>query len=54
MKEVVERGGKAIIPCFAVRQTQEAMLILKDLKYDMSVDGMGKTVNRIYLERPDS
>jgi putative mRNA 3-end processing factor len=53
VKEVVERGGKAIIPCFAVGRTQEAMLILKDLKYDMWVDGMGKTVNRIYLDHPE-
>ena len=49
VKETVEGGGKAIIPCFAVGRTQEVMLILKDLKYDMWVDGMGKTVNRLYL-----
>ena len=29
------------------------MLILKDLKYDMWVDGMGKTVNRMYMEQPE-
>ncbi|HSV42613.1 MAG TPA: MBL fold metallo-hydrolase [Methanomassiliicoccales archaeon] len=52
VKEVVERGGKAIIPCFAVGRTQEVMLILKHLKYDMWVDGMGKTVNRIYMDSP--
>jgi putative mRNA 3-end processing factor len=53
VKETVEGGGKAIIPCFAVGRTQEVMLILKDLKYDMWVDGMGKTVNRLYLEQPE-
>ena len=53
VKETVEGGGKAIIPCFAVGRTQEVMLILRDLKYDMWVDGMGKTVNRLYLEQPE-
>ncbi|QLH75110.1 MAG: MBL fold metallo-hydrolase [Methanomassiliicoccales archaeon] len=53
VKEVVERGGKAIIPCFAVGRTQEVMLMLKNLKYDMWVDGMGKTVNRMYLDMPE-
>ncbi len=53
VRETVEGGGKAIIPCFAVGRTQEVMLILKDLKYDMWVDGMGKTVNRLYLEQPE-
>jgi len=52
VKEVVDRGGKVIIPCFAVGRTQEVMLILKDLKLDMWVDGMGKTINRLYLEHP--
>jgi putative mRNA 3-end processing factor len=53
VKEVVEGGGKAILPCFAVGRTQEIMLILKDLKYNMWVDGMGKTISRYYLDRPE-
>jgi len=53
VKDVVEGGGKAIIPCFAVGRTQEVMLLLKNLKYDMWVDGMGKTVNRMYLDMPE-
>ncbi len=53
VKEVVERGGRAILPCFAVGRTQEVMLILKDLKYNMWVDGMGKTISRYYLDRPE-
>lgn len=53
VKEVVERGGRAILPCFAVGRTQEVMLILKDLKYNMWVDGMGKTISRLYLDRPE-
>ncbi|OPX60722.1 MAG: Beta-Casp domain protein [Methanomassiliicoccales archaeon PtaB.Bin134] len=53
VREVVERGGTAIIPCFAVGRMQEVMLILKDLPYDMWVDGMGKTVNGYYTDHPD-
>ena len=53
VKEVVGRGGKVIVPCFAVGRTQEVMLILKDMKLDMWVDGMGKTVNRLYLDYPE-
>ena len=53
VREVVERGGTAIIPCFAVGRMQEVMLILKDLNYDMWVDGMGKVVNGMYLDYPN-
>ena len=53
VKSVVEGGGKAILPCFAVGRTQEIMLILKDLKYNMWVDGMGKAISRLYLDRPE-
>jgi len=53
VREVVERGGKAILPCFAVGRTQEVMMILKDLKYRMYVDGMGKGIGRMYSERPE-
>ena len=49
----MERGGTAIIPCFAVGRMQEVMLILKDLPYDMWVDGMGKTVNSMYTDHPE-
>lgn len=53
VKEVVERGGRVVVACFAVGRTQEVMLLLKDLRYDMWVDGMGKTVTNLLLEHPD-
>jgi putative mRNA 3-end processing factor len=53
VREVVERGGKAIVPCFAVGRTQEVMLLLKEQQYSMWVDGMGKSVNRYYLDLPE-
>ncbi|MEM3058480.1 MAG: MBL fold metallo-hydrolase [Methanomassiliicoccales archaeon] len=53
ISEVVNRGGKAILPCFAVGRTQEVMLILRNESYDMWVDGMGKTITRLYLDQPE-
>jgi putative mRNA 3-end processing factor len=50
VEEVVSRGGKVIIPAFAIGRTQEVMLILKNSKYRIYVDGMGKRVTNIYLE----
>jgi len=52
IEEVTNRGGTAVIPSFAVGRTQELMLLLKDSKYDFWLDGMGKTVNKIYLRYP--
>ena len=53
VRQVVERGGTCIIPCFAVGRTQEIMLLLKDLGYEMWVDGMGRTVMRMFLDYPE-
>ena len=50
IEEVVSRGGKVILPAFAVGRTQELMLILRGTGYDVRVDGMGKTVTKIYLQ----
>jgi len=52
VREVVERGGRAIVPSFAVGRTQEMLLLLKDSKLDFWLDGMGKSVNKIYLQNP--
>ena len=51
--EIVAGGGKVLIPAFAVGRTQEVLLMLKDLDLNIWLDGMGKTVSRIYSkERP--
>ncbi len=49
IREVIERGGKVLIPCFAVGRTQEIMVLLKNLGYDMWVDGMGRKVTNLFL-----
>ncbi|AGI47203.1 putative exonuclease of the beta-lactamase fold involved in RNA processing [Thermoplasmatales archaeon BRNA1] len=51
--EVIDRGGIVIIPCFAVGRTQEIMLLLKNLGYDMYVDGMGRSVTNLFLDYPE-
>ncbi len=50
--EVTQRGGTVIIPSFAVGRTQEILLLLKDSKFEFWLDGMGRTVNKIFLRYP--
>lgn len=47
--EVVNRGGTAIIPTFAVARSQEILLVLKNTDYDIWFDGMGKKISKLYL-----
>jgi putative mRNA 3-end processing factor len=51
--EVVSRGGKVIIPAFAIGRTQELMLILRRSKHQISVDGMGNKVTSVYIDEPE-
>ncbi len=51
--EVIDRGGVVIIPVFAVGRTQEIMLLLKNLGYEMWVDGMGRSVTNLFLNYPE-
>jgi putative mRNA 3-end processing factor len=51
--EVVARGGKVIIPAFAIGRTQEIMLILRHSKHQIYVDGMGNSITDLYLNKPD-
>ncbi len=52
IEEVVDRGGKVIVPAFAVGRTQEIMLILEKMDLEIWIDGMGRFVNSIYLRYP--
>ncbi len=49
IQEVIDRGGVAIVPAFAVGRSQEIMMILADSGFDVWLDGMGKAVGREFL-----
>ena len=48
----MESGGKVVIPAFAVGRTQEILLILADLDYEIWLDGLGKDVTKLFLKQP--
>lgn len=48
INEVIDRGGTVIVPSFAIGRTQEVMCMLGNMPYEMWVDGMGRSVNRLY------
>jgi len=51
--EVTDRGGRVLIPCFATGRTQEMMMMLRNTGYDMWVDGMGRSISRLYMNYPE-
>ncbi len=51
--EVIKRGGRVVVPVFAVGRTQEILMLLRNSGYEVWLDGMGKTVSRIFLENSD-
>lgn len=52
VREVVNSGGKVILPSFAIGRTQELIMTLYDLGFNISVDGMGNALTGIYLHTP--
>jgi len=53
IEEVIDRGGTVIVPCFAVGRTQEIMIVLRNLGYEMWVDGMGRSITNLFLNYPE-
>ncbi|NUN11736.1 MBL fold metallo-hydrolase [Candidatus Micrarchaeota archaeon] len=52
-KEIIDSGGTALFPCFAIGRTQEMMeLFTKNKIADVFVDGMGQRVSDIVSEFP--
>ena len=56
VREVVERGGTAVVPAFAVGRSQEILCVLKahNFEHDVVVDGMARDVNEIMLQHPEA
>ena len=52
IKEVIDDGGKVILPSFAVGRTQELVMTIADMGYDVSVDGMGNLITSIFMHTP--
>ncbi len=54
IKETLNSGGNAIVPCFAVGRTQEVVMILHSYGLTPYVDGMGLSVFSIFKNHPSS
>ncbi len=52
VREVVDNGGKVILPSFAMGRTQELIMILASMDLKVATDGMGNTITNIYLDTP--
>ncbi|HTZ62317.1 MAG TPA: MBL fold metallo-hydrolase [Thermoplasmata archaeon] len=51
--ETVQRGGKVIVPAFAVGRAQEVLMSLAASGFETYLDGMARKVNSIYLSAPE-
>jgi len=49
----IERGGKVIVPAFAVGRAQEVLMALDGAGFETYLDGMARKVNQIYLSAPE-
>ncbi len=54
IRETIERGGRAIVPAFAVGRAQEVLMSLASAGFETYLDGMARAVNRIYDSAPDT
>ena len=54
VKEVVERGGIALVPAFSVGRSQEILCVLAahKVKYPITLDGMARKASKIMLKYP--
>ncbi|HEY1197532.1 MAG TPA: MBL fold metallo-hydrolase [Thermoplasmata archaeon] len=53
IEETIDRGGKAIVPAFAVGRAQEVMMALASAGFETYLDGMARSVNEIYEAAPE-
>lgn len=54
VEEVLEDGGRVLIPAFAVGRAQEVVLALAQSGFDVWLDGMARKVNDIYRAAPEA
>ena len=53
VEDTCDRGGVSIIPSFAVGRSQEILMMLDSLPYPVYLDGMSKSVIKIFLNYPE-
>lgn len=53
VEETCDRGGVVVVPAFAVGRSQEILMLLDTLDYPVYLDGMGKSVIKVYLSYPE-
>jgi len=53
IRDTLNRGGNAIVPCFAIGRTQEVLMILHKHGLHPYVDGMGVDVLRRFIQYPE-
>jgi putative mRNA 3-end processing factor len=51
--EVSDRGGLLLVPAFAVGRAQEIAMVLADEGLNVWLDGMARTVAKIYTQHPE-
>jgi putative mRNA 3-end processing factor len=51
-QRVLESGGTALFPCFAIGRSQELACIFSDFDCDVYMDGMAKSASQIMLSHP--
>lgn len=49
IREVVERGGVAVVPAFATGRAQELLMVLENTDFEIWIDGMARTVSNVLL-----
>jgi putative mRNA 3-end processing factor len=55
VEETLSRGGRVLIPAFAVGRSQEILMMLatRQIRAPIFLDGMAKRVTNTYMRRPD-
>lgn len=53
VEDILRKGGKVVIPAFAVGRTQEMALILDRIGEEIWLDGMGYKISEIMLKHKD-
>ncbi|MFX1573048.1 MAG: MBL fold metallo-hydrolase [Promethearchaeota archaeon] len=53
--DIINNGGRVLIPAFGVARSQEVLLILKKYNYNgkIFIDGLARKMSRLYSDYPD-